>query len=1169
MYLKSIQLAGFKSFADHTAIPIRGRMNAIVGPNGCGKSNVVDAIRWVIGETSAKQLRGQTMSDVIFNGTHARHPMSKASIELLFENSEGRITGEYAQYAEIAIRREVERDGTSTYFINGLPVRRRDVVDIFLGTGLGPHSYAIIEQGMISRLIEAKPEELRVYIEEAAGISKYRERRRETETRIRHTQENLLRVNDIIEELAKQLRHLKRQVTAAERYQAYQQREAQLTAQMKALEWRSLEQKRHEQDCLLQEQNTVYERYMAEERSLEVDIEKSRAEKEIIVVQQSSVQKEYYGLSAEIARLEQQIKDTAAQTRQWEKELTDNNALWEELHENTLGCRQQITTLETELASLHSRMIRMQNASRESQQALKNTEENRDRWQAIWDAFQEEHTEVVSQLEVAHTQWEHYQQQRRDLEERKNALDTQKQQLSLQALQTEIIPLSERVQQLNQQLHSLKTQLSAGAEHITEQRRAHHGLQNDWQAAAQEYQTLEAQRASLESLQKAALGQENESMNAWLTTKQLIHHPRLGQHLRVNAGWELAVETVLRNYFDAICIDHLDDYWEHITPSPPGPLTLLEKSSFSVGLNDTSFLLASQVNSDWPFHAWLTGIYIADHWEEAKRRRSQLQPHESVITREGIWLGPHWLRVGKAPTADSSVLVRERTLLALKEPIHEVQEKRNALASALAASETQLHELERKRDAEQQHYQELSDTLTAIQAQFSAKQMHLTDVEQRQSRLQQALLDIDQRIDALDRACQEAQHQQKHWEEVQQHRVFRRSTLLSERDQLREVLDQQRENAERERQQASECEMRLTTTKNQLELLRQTVEHGERQLEQLDEHKKTLTAKLSSHNAPWEQMNQALQTCLEKRLSVEQSLWVVEKTLEQHQQQLKALETRWDSLHKELKAVQEELGTLRIQHQTIAVRQTTIQEALVGEGLILTEILADLPEGAETVEWGKQLQEISQQIERLGPVNLAAVSECETLNERKMYLDKQQQDLTEALTLLQDAIRKIDRETRAKFRETFDQINQKFQQLFPSIFIGGQAHLDLTEEDVLMTGVIVRAQPPGKRNVTIHMLSGGEKALTAIALVFAMFQLNPAPFCVLDEVDAPLDDINVGRFCHIVKTMAQDIQFLMISHNKVTIEMADHLMGVTMQEPGISRIVSVDMEQAIRMVETV
>lgn len=1166
MYLKSIKLAGFKSFVDPTHIAIRGNMSAIVGPNGCGKSNVVDAVRWVIGEMSAKQLRGESMSDVIFNGTSQRKPVGKASIELHFDNTDGRMGGEYAQYAEIAVRRELEREGQSTYFINSTPVRRRDVIDLFLGTGLGPRSYAIIEQGMVSHVVEAKADELRVFVEEAAGISKYKDRRRETETRMRHTQENLDRLNDIREELGKQLNNLKRQSNAAERYKVYKQEERLLGAQIKALQWKALDAQLVEQDQLINQQNLVRDEKQSEARHIETGIEKIRLDITQADEHRAGVQKNYYALGADIARLEQQIKDAQEQTKQWQSDLQRTESLLEELTTTTFECQEQIDTLTTEVERLQPQASDIDEIAETKETALTQAETQMTQWQEAWESFQANASQTASQHQVMQTKAEHHQQQVDHLSRRHQELQTRLQQLQHRELQTEIAPLLSQAKLLNEKLSEAKEKLNLYAESIVEKRKAnyaaHEALQQDRRAA----QLLEARMASLEALQQAALNAGDETSNRWAAEQGLLQHSRLGQKLQVNSGWELAVETVLGGYFDAICVEDVNDFVDRLAAAPAGRFTLLEKTLSSV--DSAHNTLAGQVNSDWPLQQWLADIYIADSLAEAKQRRDQLQEHQSIITRDGVWLGRHWMRVCKQQDEQSSFLLRQQQIQQLQIEIDAKQKALQQQEATLKENENKLQQLEAERDALHRTYQVLSSDTTEIQSNLSAKQTHLTDIEREQRNLENNFAECERQLAQTKQALTESQAKLVQLAALQQTQTQQRETMIQQRDHYREQLKQCREEATQARKQADELQIRLNANEDQLALLKQTVARDQRQLEQLQERQQTLTANLSAGDTPVEGYQAELQTQLTKRLTIETQLHEAEHVLESANQQQRILENQRNNINKLLHEIQAKIEELRMQRQTISVRQITTQEQLSEADFELQTVIAELP--AEiTIESGTaELEKVMQRLQRLGPINLAAIEEFETTNERKTYLDAQHADLTEALTLLQDAIRKIDKETRTKFKETYDQLNERFQALFPKIFGGGSATLEMTEDDLLSTGISVRAHPPGKRNVHVQMLSGGEKALTAIALVFALFQLNPAPFCVLDEVDAPLDDNNVGRFSQLVKDMSKDVQFLVISHNKVTISAADYLMGVTMQEPGVSRLVSVDMREAMAMVET-
>lgn len=1168
MYLKTIKLAGFKSFVDPTVIPIKSNMNAIVGPNGCGKSNVVDAIRWVIGETSAKQLRGQSMSDVIFNGTTSRKPVGKALTELVFDNSDGRIVGEYAKYNEIAIRREVERDGQSSYYLNGTACRRRDIVDIFLGTGLGPRSYSIIEQGMVSQLIEAKPDELRVYFEEAAGISKYKERRRETENRMHRTQENLDRLNDLRQELEKQLRHLKRQANAAQRYKEFKEEQRLLSVQTKALQWQDYAEQLSRQHKIVEEHHLALERVESTQQQVQADIDKGKVTQADLTEQQNEVQKRYYGLGAQIARLEQQIQHTQERITQWQSELEQTQALWQELSDNTLENQEQISDLTQELEQLSPQSSQMHEQAAAAKRELAARESAMQRWQDGWDALQAQMSKTARELEVARTKIAHYQQQQQNLEQRIVALNQNQTSEQVHQLSNALSPLSQSVSEKSQQLENIKDQLVQKAERMNQRRSDNQTLKQSFASLQQQLQQLREQYASLEAVQAAALGGDDQPINEWLSEQQLSHHLRLGKALQVESGWEMAVETVLAGYFDSVCVDHLANLSEQLV-NLQGHLTLIAKSDFahSAETHGDAPTLASKIQSEWPLNFWLEGVYVANDLLQAKHRLSQLKDHESIITRDGIWLGKYWLRVTRQSDSQGSILLREQQLKQLKQEIEEIQAQLDQQKAQLTQGEQVLTELELERDALHQAYQSLSSELTKAQSELSAAQSKLSAMQQQQQRIEQEISQIQQQLQQIAVQQEQAQQFLQMAQTVTHEQEHEREQYLAERESCKEALNNARHQAQQTQQRVDEWQIRVSSNENQLNVLQQTYSREQRQLLQLEERRETLSLQLQEGEAPLLDLKDELQTLLTQRLSIEKELHAAQDQLSTYTQQLDALEKQREQLSQQHREQQSQLEKIRIEHQTIAVRQTTIAEQIKEMGFATEEVIAQLPEEAQINAWEQRVAELVTRIERLGPINLAAIEEYDTTQERKEYLDKQNADLEEALAVLKEAIHKIDRETRAKFKDTYDRVNLGFQTLFPKIFGGGRAYLELSENDLLTTGVVIKAQPPGKRNASVHLLSGGEKALTAIALVFAIFQLNPAPFCVLDEVDAPLDDANVGRFCDLVKSMSDKTQFIIISHNKVTIGSADHLMGVTMQEAGVSRMVSVDVQDAIAMAE--
>lgn len=1165
MQLKRIHLNGFKSFVDPTTIVIRSRLNAVVGPNGCGKSNIVDAIRWVTGEMSAKQLRGQSMADVIFNGTSTRKPLGKASVELIFDNEDRRIGGEYAGFSEIAIRREVVREGQSNYFINSVPARRRDLIDLFLGTGLGPRSYAIIEQGMVAQLVEAKPDEMRAHFEEVAGISKYRERRRETETRIRHTQENLDRLNDVREELEKQLRHLQRQSKTAEHYQSLQAELRQLQAEIKVLQWQQLETENHEKAQMMSALLTERESFVAEQRETEKILEKLRLQLQESHDERDRFQKKFYELGSDIGRLEQQIHHKHEQLKAWKQELTQSAALFEELGTQSGEHEAQIRTLNENIQAVQPKYAELQKAYEAAHAVLEATERNMREAQNACDQAQLQISALTQQSEIAKNNISHYETQLCALRERKMHIEQQLSTINSDALSSEAASLIEQIQPLHTTISENRTQLTAQAEEIQQRRSAYQKAQLAVADQQGVLQKLEAEQISLSALQKPAMSDHHSIIQDWLLKNNLEHQSRLGKILQVAAGWERAVESLLNEYFGAICVEVLPDN----TSYPSIPLTLLEKYHSETNAPGTlgNSMLSDILQNCAYIPSYFRGVYLSENCEEAFALRSRLAPHESLLTRDAYWIGKHWIKTPKTESVESGFLAREKQLKALEVDIVTAKQTLKELLAAQVGEQQLLQRAEAARDAEHQAFRENTERLAALQVRLNERHSRISVQEERQLSLTDEIAHIETEITRYTDGVNQAQRQVTELSAQHQAALTHKEKLLASKITVETALIQAREDAQRRKQHADEWQIRLHADEKQLAVLKQSHDANQRQLTQMRGRRSALEEQIQAGDQPLEEWNAALQTVLAERVSVEESLRATEKRFYDIEAQSREQETKRESIIQSLTMMQEQQQALQLSQQGIRVRQETLQEQLCEMQCVLSEVRDVLPPEAEVTAWEAKSCRLHEKIERLGPINLAAIQEHQTVSERKTYLDQQMTDLQEALEILQNAIRKIDKETRHLFKDTFDQINQHFQKLFPRIFGGGQSELVLTEEDLLTTGIIVRAQPPGKRNATIHMLSGGEKTLTAIALMFAMFHINPAPFCVLDEVDAPLDDLNVSRYCQLIKEMSQETQFIVISHNKLTIESADHLMGVTMQEPGVSRIVSVDMQEAVSMVE--
>ncbi|MGP3792392.1 chromosome segregation protein SMC [Pseudomonas sp. B392_1p] len=1161
MRLKSIKLAGFKSFVDPTTVSFPSNMAAVVGPNGCGKSNIIDAVRWVMGESSAKNLRGESMTDVIFNGSNTRKPVTQASIELIFDNSDGTLTGEYAAFAEISIRRRVTRDSQNTYFLNGVKCRRRDITDIFLGTGLGPRSYSIIEQGMISKLIEAKPEDLRNFIEEAAGISKYKERRRETENRIRRTHENLERLTDLREELERQLDRLHRQAQAAEKYQEYKAEERQLKAQLAALRWQALNEQAGQRERIIGDQEVAFEALVAEQRSADASIERLRDGHHELSESFNQVQGRFYSVGGDIARVEQNIQHGQQRLRQMQDDLREAERQREETESHLGHDRTLLATLDEELAMLEPEQEGSIAAAEEAAAALEETEAGMHAWQEQWDAFSQRSAEPRRAAEVQQSRIVQLEQSLERLAERERRLRDEHALLAADPEDAAILELNEQLAVSELQLEELQLEEHSLGEQLDRLRSELQQATQAQQQAQGDLQRLNGRIASLEALQQAALDPGKGAVE-WLRGQQLEQRPRLAEGLRVESGWELAVETVLGADLQAVLLD--DFAGLDLAGFAQGELRLLTPSSGAARVPGS---LLDKIESRSDLAPWLGQVRPVETLEEALARRSQLGDGESLISRDGYWVGRHFLRVRRAGEAESGVLARGHEL----ERLHAEREEREATLETLEERlqqlrDSQLQQEERREQLRRQQQHE-ARRLGELKAQLSAQQAKVEQLILRRQRLDEELSEAAEQQALEQEQLGEARlHLHSALESMEQDNV-QREKLLSGRDQLRESVERSRQEARQHKDQAHQLAVRIGSLKAQHDSTRQALERLELQFERALERREQLSLNLEEGAAPLEELRMKLEELLELRMGVEEELQRARLALEDADRELRDAEKRRTQAEQQAQLLRGQLEQQRLDWQTLDVRRKALQDQLVEDGYDLHGVLATLTAEASEVAWEEELERLAGRIQRLGAINLAAIDEYQQQSERKRYLDAQDADLVEALDTLENVIRKIDKETRNRFKETFDQINAGLQALFPKVFGGGTAYLELTGEDLLDTGVAIMARPPGKKNSTIHLLSGGEKALTALALVFAIFQLNPAPFCMLDEVDAPLDDANVGRYARLVKEMSEKVQFIYITHNKIAMEMADQLMGVTMHEPGCSRLVAVDVEEAVALAE--
>ena len=1161
MRLKSIKLAGFKSFVDPTTVSFPSNMSAVVGPNGCGKSNIIDAVRWVMGESSAKNLRGESMTDVIFNGSNTRKPVTQASIELIFDNSDGTLTGEYAAFAEISIRRRVTRDAQNTYFLNGVKCRRRDITDIFLGTGLGPRSYSIIEQGMISKLIEAKPEDLRNFIEEAAGISKYKERRRETESRIRRTHENLARLTDLREELERQLERLHRQAQSAEKYQEYKAEERQLKAQLAGLRWRALNEQVGQREAVIGDQEVGFEALVAEQRNADASIERLRDGHHELSERFNQVQGRFYSVGGDIARVEQSIQHGQQRLRQLQDDLREAERARLETESHLGHDRTLLATLGEELAVLEPEQEMASAAAEESAAMLEDAEAGMHGWQEQWDSFNQRSAEPRRAAEVLQARLLQLEQSLERLAERERRLDDERTLLAADPDDAAILELGEQLATSDLQLEELQATELALAERLEQLRGELQQASREQQQAQGELQRLNGRIASLEALQQAALD-PGKGASEWLREQHLDRRPRLAEGLRVEPGWELAVETVLGADLQAVLLD--DFAGLDLQGFEQGDLRLLDPGKPSIRHPGS---LLDKVEASVDLAPWLAGVRPVESLDAALAGRAALGEGESLISRDGYWVGRHFLRVRRASEAESGLLARGQELERLQAERDEREASLEQLDERLQRLRDEQRSQEESRERQRRLLQDEARQQGELKAQLSARQAKLEQLTLRRRRLDEELGELGEQRALEHEQLGESRLQLQDALDEMATDSEQREQLLAQRDALRERLDRVRQEARQHKDNSHQLAVRAGSLKAQHDSTRQALERLEQQFERAIERREQLNLNLEEGEAPLEELRIKLEELLERRMGVEEELKQARLALEDADRELRDAEKRRTQAEQQAQLLRGQLEQQRMEWQALTVRRKALQEQLLEDGYDLHGVLATLPVEASEKGWEEELERLAARIARLGPINLAAIDEYQQQSERKRYLDAQNADLVEALDTLENVIRKIDKETRNRFKETFDQINGGLQALFPKVFGGGQAYLELTGEDLLDTGVAIMARPPGKKNSTIHLLSGGEKALTALALVFAIFQLNPAPFCMLDEVDAPLDDANVGRYARLVKEMSETVQFIYITHNKIAMEMADQLMGVTMHEPGCSRLVTVNVEEAVALVE--
>ena len=1163
MRLTEIKLAGFKSFVDPTTVVLRGNRNAVVGPNGCGKSNVIDAVRWVMGESSARQLRGETLTDVIFNGSSSRAPTALASIELVFDNRAGRVGGQLSGYSEIAIRREVSRDSQSTYYLNGARCRRRDIADMFLGTGFGPRTYSIIEQGMISQLVEAKPEDLRNYLEEAAGISRYKERRRETHNRIQHTVENLGRLSDIREELERQLGTLERQAEAAARYRTLKEDERRRTAELVAIQLQEVDREYAAQDSLAGSLAVALEEAASERQALDTALERARTTlaegNDDMVVAQGR----YHELGADAAKLEQAIRFNRERIDQLKEDLDALAAQRQDAERQFDADASRIAAMREDLAASKPELDGRETAQAESGRAEEGHRAEMQTADHAWEAFGVRRAENDRDVEMCRQRIDYGEKALVRLRERLEQLRQEGGNIP----ESDLDHLARRVVQAHERLHALDREIDANGRATAEAEDASAACERAARDAESELQTRRRGLAALEAAQEVALGKEPAASGSavadWLAEHELGAAPRLGEVLDVEPGWERAVETVLGNAVQAVLVTEDAALAASVEPLSDGRLTLRGTP------RDTATdgpLPALKEHVEGACGSLLAGVFAAPTVAVALRHRGRLSAGQSIVTRTGVWLGADWLRIDKGSADGDSVLRRRRAMDATRRKVDDASAGLAEASGKLSEARERVADLATERDRLQGVRADAVAAEAQAQTAHDVSRVRIDEAEARHRRNAAEQTTLAQEIDEQDQSTGIARAQLVQLVDRQAGLAKEEAGLRAERERLGARFEAARVRA----RQAREAHERARLAYRGLQATLEAAEAGRERLlgtrRDLEARADQLLAALADVEAEGPLKQQALENKLTERVDVENGLLELRRRLDRVQSQIRELTAKRAAADGHFDSVRTDLEAARVECARLVTNRDNLGARLATTGYELSDALDGVPDDADEGTCLELLEAVQRRIARLGRINLAAIDQYRQESERKAYLDRQHADLEAALTTLRGAIRRIDADTRKRFKTTFDAVNGHLKALFPRIFGGGSAYLELTGDDLLDTGVTLMARPPGKRNTSIHLLSGGEKAMTAVALIFAIFRLNPSPVCLLDEVDAPLDDTNVTRFAELIRDMSTNVQFVVITHNKQTIEMADHLLGVTMQEAGVSKLVSVDVESATHMV---
>lgn len=1161
MRLKHLKVAGFKSFVDPTIIPFTQSLSAVVGPNGCGKSNIIDAVRWVLGESSAKNLRGDDMTDVIFNGSHSRKPVSVASVELLFDNSDGTAKGPWESFSEIAIKRQVSRQGQSDYFVNGQKCRRRDITDLLSGTGLGPRSYSIIEQGMISKLVESKPAELRGFIEDAAGISKYKERKRDTLNRIRNSRENLSRLNDLHHELSVQIQSLESQAVEAKKYTQLKEQERDLHRDIVVLRWKNFNNEFRQTQVNMEQ--AADQLSVIQERLSELNSDESEHKKSLSEVQQQldTINQNYHEQHEQITRLSLNIEHKIQARQQQQHQLEQLSLKKENVSGQLSHAKQQQANNDSALIAAKADVepVIVNRDALKRQQAENNLTLETIETQLF--TLTQDKQKMLGEHQLYRQQIDGLNNQRLKTNSQIELLNTKHVELTNQQQQLSPTALSTQYQQAQLRLQQLTVDVDNAKELVDLSHVAHKQLQQKFNDNEQRIAILIQERKGIER-QINALSQQDDT--ALMT--HFSQDSQFWKHIEVEPQWQVACDVILENALSGFVVPNLLSDNNFPAHCQLWPVSHVAQAAHPLSI--LRFVKGKDEQTNGIITAMLDDVLCVETHEQAVEAQDKLTGNQRIVTqagnvysRYGYW--HHSINVDNHNglvtlnnmTGQLNVDIDNRTtenkqthLLILEQEALLAQQisAQQECQSLYQSQSNVVNDTKQQWLLEQQQWEHVSTQLDEVTQQLKELSSHDVIEHNAIDDLERSLLETKEKLSLSDSKL----------DALKQEKTIEKQTSKKLQKQIDLALSQVHEN----QLIVQKLEMQLLSDTKQVALFFKS-------LEEINSEHQSIDHLYHENQAPLNTQQQALS----QLKTAQHELTETKNKLSAQLQQLNKLQVdqsnKLQAALKEKNRHQKTTEQLHVKRETLNVKlQSQMQQISISERDIAI-LAAQLTDVSDAKQWPDKLDNIRHELANMGAINLTAIEQYNEQKQRFDELTNQCDDLEDGLLTLEKAIKKIDRQSRDKFKKTFDSVNADFQTLFPKVFGGGSAQLTLTDSDLLLAGVSIMAQPPGKKNSTIHLLSGGEKALTALSLVFAIFQLNPAPFCMLDEVDAPLDDANVDRYCNLVKEMSEKVQFIYITHNKVSMEMATQLTGVTMQEAGVSRIVAVDVDAAISMAQ--